>query len=312
MARLTIEGVGKTYRGGVQALAGLSLEVEPGVLGLLGPNGAGKSTLMRILATITRPTEGRVLWEGEDVFRSRAAAGRLRAALGYLPQDFGIYPNLSAVEFLHYLAAVRRVPAATARARIPELLRLVNLESAAGRPLGGFSGGMRQRVGIAQALLSDPRLLIVDEPTVGLDPEERLRLRNLLSELAGDRIVILSTHIVSDVEAAAGVIALVAAGRLVARATPEAMLAAIEGKVWEWVVPAAALPEIKARFLVSGTARRSDGVRVRAVAEARPAAAAGAVPPNLEDAYLYHLRRHAGGAPPSDLDTALDAAASAL
>ncbi len=309
MARLTIEGVGKTYRGGVRALAGLSLEVEPGVLGLLGPNGAGKSTLMRILATITQPTEGRVLWEGEDVFRSRAAARRLRAALGYLPQDFGIYPHLSAVEFLHYLAAVRRVPAAAARACIPELLRLVNLESAAGRPLGGFSGGMRQRVGIAQALLSDPRLLIVDEPTVGLDPEERLRLRNLLSELAGDRIVILSTHIVSDVEAAAGVIARGAAGRLVARATPEEMLGAVEGKVWEWVVPAAALPEVKARFLVSATARRSDGVRVRAVAEARPSDAAVAVPPNLEDAYLHHLRRSAGGAREGLLEDAASAGA---
>jgi len=297
MARLTIEGVGKTYRGGVEALADFSLEVEPGVLGLLGPNGAGKSTLMRILATITRPTAGRVLWDGEDVFRSRAAARRLREALGYLPQDFGIYPHLTAVEFLQYLAAVRRVPAAAARARIPELLRLVNLEAAAGRPLGGFSGGMRQRVGIAQALLSDPRLLIVDEPTVGLDPEERMRLRNLLSELAGERIVILSTHIVSDVEAAASVIALVDGGRLVARATPEEMLGAVEGKVWEWVVPGAGLAEVKARCLVSGTARRSDGVRVRAVAEARPEPGAGAVPPNLEDAYLYYLRRRAGPAP---------------
>jgi ABC-type multidrug transport system ATPase subunit len=288
MTRLAIEGVGKRYRGGVEALAEFSLDVGPGVLGLLGPNGAGKSTLMRILATITRPTAGRVLWNGGDVFRAPAA---LRGVLGYLPQDFGIYPNLTAAEFLQYLAAVRRVPASVARARIPELLRLVNLTAAADRPLGGYSGGMRQRVGIAQALLSDPRLLIVDEPTVGLDPEERMRFRNLLSELAGDRIVILSTHIVSDVEAAASVIALIDGGRLVACATPEELLRAVEGKVWEWVVPSAELPAVKARFRVSGTARRSDGVRVRAVADSPPAASAAAVPPNLEDAYLYHLHR---------------------
>jgi ABC-2 type transport system ATP-binding protein len=319
--RLSIEAVSKTYRGGALALADFSLELGPGMLGLLGPNGAGKSTLMRILATITRPSAGRVLWNGEDVFRQPAA---LRSALGYLPQDFGIYPHLSAREFLEYLAAVKRVPSRQARARIPELLRMVNLTAAADRPLGGYSGGMRQRVGIAQALLSDPRLLIVDEPTVGLDPEERMRFRNLLSELAGERIVILSTHIVSDVEAAATRIALIDGGRLIACASPEELLREVEGKVWEWVVPSAELAAVKARWRVSGTLWRADGVHVRAVigapagggAAARvgasgaagtvDAAIAGAgiagagiagggiagavsVPPNLEDAYLYHL-----------------------
>jgi len=189
---LSIQGVSKSYRGNVWALRGFSLELGPGVLGLLGPNGAGKTTLMSILATITRATEGSVLWNGADVATDPDI---LREVLGYLPQDFGVYPSLNAVEFLEYLAAVKGLDAATSRRRIDELLCLVNLTEVRKRPLGGFSGGMKQRVGIAQALLNDPRLLIVDEPTAGLDPEERVRFRNLLSDLSGERIVILSTHI---------------------------------------------------------------------------------------------------------------------
>src|SRR5205809_2922981 len=191
------------------------LTLGPGVLGLLGPNGAGKSTLMRILATVTRPTEGRVTWNGTDIAREPDA---LRSVLGYLPQDFGVYPNLSALEFLEYLAAAKGLNARAAKARIAELIELVNLTDAARRPLGGYSGGMRQRVGIAQALLNDPRLLIVDEPTAGLDPEERLRFRNLLSALSGERIVILSTHLVSDVERCATNIAPIARGPLITSA----------------------------------------------------------------------------------------------
>ena len=284
--RLTMEKVGKVYKGGVVALADFSLDLGPGVLGLLGPNGAGKSTLMRILATVTRPTSGRVLWNGEDTAKSPTA---LRASLGYLPQDFGVYPTLSAIEFLEYLAAVKGVPARIARPRIKELLALVNLTEAGKRPLSGYSGGMRQRVGIAQALLSDPRLLIVDEPTVGLDPEERVRFRNLLSDLSGDRIVLLSTHIVSDVEAAATEIALIDGGRLVDHAAPEELLRAIEGKVWECVVPSTELNAAKERWLISGTVRRGDGVHVRVVAEAPPEGGARPLPPSLEDAYLFRL-----------------------
>jgi ABC-type multidrug transport system ATPase subunit len=168
---LVIEGVGKRYKGDFWGLRGFSLRLAPGVLGLLGPNGAGKSTLMRILATITKPTEGRVLWNGEDIARTPDG---LRSVLGYLPQDFGVYPNLTAVEFLEYLAAVKGLDGKVARRRIEELLALVNLTDARKKPLGGYSGGMKQRIGIAQALLNDPRLLIVDEPTVGLDPEERV------------------------------------------------------------------------------------------------------------------------------------------
>jgi ABC-type multidrug transport system ATPase subunit len=293
--QLIVENLNKNYRGGVQALRNVQLSLKPGVLGLLGPNGAGKSTLMRILATITQPSSGRVLWNDNDIARNPDA---LRGVLGYLPQDFGVYPHLSAIEFLDYLAAVKGIPPAAARQRITELLALVNLADAAKRPLGGYSGGMRQRVGIAQALLNDPQLLIVDEPTAGLDPEERVRFRNLLSELSGERIVILSTHIVSDVEAVATDIAILAQGQLLAQGAPETLLAQVTGKIWEVVVPSADLPALRGKYLVSSAAHRTDGVHARVVAPAAPAAAARQLEPSLEDAYLDVLstqRKSAAG-----------------
>ena len=290
--KLLIEGVGKKYGGGKWALKDFSLELSPGVLGFLGPNGAGKTTLMSILATVTRASEGRVVWDGTDI---SSDPDKLRSVLGYLPQDFGVYPNLNAVEFLEYLAAVKGLDAAASRRRIDELLNLVNLNDVRKRPLGGYSGGMKQRVGIAQALLNDPQLLIVDEPTAGLDPEERVRFRNLLSDLSGQRIVILSTHIVSDVEATATDIALIAQGRLVAHASPEDLLREVEGKVWEWVLPSSELNAAKQRYLVSNTSRRSDGVHARVLAAQAPDGAA-AVAPTLEDAYLYCLSNHRAGA----------------
>jgi ABC-type multidrug transport system ATPase subunit len=259
--KLSIENVGKCYRGNVWALRRFSLELKPGVLGLLGPNGAGKTTLMSILATITRATEGKVTWNDTDLATN---PNTLRNVLGYLPQDFGVYPNLNTQEFLEYLAAVKGLDATAARRRIDQLLNLVNLADVRSRPLGGFSGGMKQRVGIAQALLNDPQLLIVDEPTAGLDPEERVRFRNLLSELSGERIVILSTHIVSDVEATATDIALISNGALVAHAAPEDLLRRVEG-------------------------------RVRVLTE-EPPAGAQPVPPTLEDAYLDSLSIYRAGA----------------
>ncbi len=295
--RLKIEGVSKTYRAGVCALRGVTLSLEPGVLGLLGPNGAGKSTLMKILATITRPTAGRVLWDEADI---ASRPDGLRRVLGYLPQDFGVYPNLNAIEFLEYLAAVKGLEAGAARKRIAELLDLVNLTAAAKRPLGSYSGGMRQRVGIAQALLNDPQLLIVDEPTAGLDPEERLRFRNLLSELSGERIVILSTHIVSDIEAVASGIAIMAQGELLAHGAPENLLARLDGRVWEVVVSSADLPALRRDHLVSSTAHRSDGVHARVVSNSSPTTAARPLEPSLEDAYLDALtqqRNRCAGVP---------------
>jgi ABC-2 type transport system ATP-binding protein len=290
--QLVIDRVSKNYKGKVWALKNFSLQLGPGVLGLLGPNGAGKTTLMSILATITRATEGSVTWNGSDVAQH---PDDLRAVLGYLPQDFGVYPNLNALEFLEYLAAVKGLSAAAARRRIDELLDLVNLSDARKRPLGGFSGGMRQRIGIAQALLNDPQLLIVDEPTAGLDPEERVRFRNLLSELSGERIVILSTHIVSDVEATATDIALISHGALVAHASPEELLRKAEGRTWECVIPSAELTTAKQRYLISSTMRRGDGVHVRVLADSAPSGAQPAIP-TLEDAYLYCLSLHRAGA----------------
>lgn len=286
--QLIVENVSKQYRGGNWALRNFSLQLGPGVLGLLGPNGAGKTTLMSILATITRASAGRVAWNGIDLASNPDA---LRSTLGYLPQDFGVYPNLNAVEFLEYLAAVKGLDAASSKKRIDELLNVVNLTDVRKRSLGSYSGGMKQRIGIAQALLNDPQLLIVDEPTAGLDPEERVRFRNLLSELSGERIVILSTHIVSDVEATATDIALISQGTLVAHASPETLLQKVEGKVWEHVLPSAELNAARQRHLISNTARRSDGVHARVLGDTPPA---GAQPltPNLEDAYLYCLAQH--------------------
>jgi ABC-type multidrug transport system ATPase subunit len=253
-------------------------------LALLGPNGAGKSTFMRMLATVMQPTEGKIIWENTDIVKNPNA---LRSVLGYLPQDFGVYPNLTVIEFLEYMAALKGLAANAAKKRIDELLQVVNLADVAKRPLGGYSSGMKQRVGIAQALLNDPQLLIVDEPTVGLDPEERVRFRNLLSDLSGERIVILSTHIVSDVEAVATHVVLLNKGRILCTALPEEMLQQLEGKVWEWVVPSSELVTLKQKHIVSGTIRRSDGVQVRVVSERKPEANAVGRAPNLEDAYLY-------------------------
>jgi ABC-2 type transport system ATP-binding protein len=284
--KLSIEALSKKYRRNFWGLRDFNLELGPGVLGLLGPNGAGKSTLMRMLATITSPTEGKILWDGVDVTRSPDV---LRAVLGYLPQDFGVYPNLNAIEFLEYMAAIKGLDGKSARRRIDELLQVVNLVEAARRPLGGYSGGMRQRVGIAQALLNDPQLLIVDEPTVGLDPEERVRFRNLLADLAGERIIMLSTHIVSDVEAIATDIVIINKGKMLKRAAPEMLLQGLEGKVWQWTVPSSALSVLKQEHIISGTIRRSDGIQVRVVSDTAPAPEAEVVSPTLEDVYLHEV-----------------------
>jgi ABC-2 type transport system ATP-binding protein len=206
--------------------------------------------------------------------------------LGYLPQSFGVYPNLSAQEFLEYLAALKGLDARTARQRIDELLQLVNLTEARKRPLGGYSGGMKQRIGIAQALLNDPQLLIVDEPTVGLDPEERVRFRNLIADLAGERIVILSTHIVSDVEATATQIVLVNHGRLLVNTLPEILLRSVENRVWEWIIPSQELMQARQKYLVSGTLRRADGIQLRVIADDAPDRSARPAAPTFEDAYL--------------------------
>ncbi len=280
---LEIRALTKRYRCGTVGLSDFSLSVGEGVLGLLGPNGAGKTTLMSILATVTRPTAGTFVWDGRDGVADPLA---VRRQLGYLPQDFGVYDRLTGREFLRYLGRLKGLSGADLDRRTRRLLELTNLHGAADRRLSGYSGGMRQRVGIAQALLGDPRLLIVDEPTVGLDPEERVRFRNLLSEISQGRVVILSTHIVSDVEAVASRIAVLRQGKLVAAAAPEELLSRAAGRVFSAVVSSERVLEVQTSVRVSGLVRRADGVHVRYVAD--DAALPGSTPaePTLEDAYL--------------------------
>ena len=289
---LEVKGIEKSFPG-TRALSGVNLQLRKGEIhALIGENGAGKSTLMNILATVTKPTTGTAVWNNNDIVNK---PNTLRAELGYLPQDFGVYPNLNAVEFLQYMAAIKGLDSKTAGRRIDELLQLVNLTNAGKRPLGGYSGGMKQRVGIAQALLNDPKLLIVDEPTVGLDPEERVRFRNLIADLSGERIIILSTHIVSDVEATATSIAIMNQGRLIIHALPETLLQAVEGKVWQFTVGSDRLTAVRQQYLISNTMRRQDGVQVRCVGAEPVGETAVSVSATLEDAYLYFINNNREG-----------------
>ena len=277
---LKIESVSKQFRGGQFGVRDVSLDLKSGVIGLLGPNGAGKTTLMQMIATITRPTSGRILFAGADVTKR---PNDVRRKLGYLPQDFGVYDNLTAVEFLTYFAALKGV---SSKGRVMEMLEHVNLHQSANRAVGGFSGGMKQRLGIAQALINDPALLIVDEPTAGLDPEERVRFRNVLSEIGFGKLVILSTHIVSDIESIATEIAVLKAGALLTVGAPEILLQACEGKVWRAVVSSEEFDRLRTNLKISSAVRKADGVHIRFVGP-EPAIAASLVEPELEDAFLY-------------------------
>jgi ABC-2 type transport system ATP-binding protein len=277
---LSLQGVSKRFRAGNYGVRDLSLTLDGGVLGLLGPNGAGKTTLMQIIATVTRPTAGEIRFRGEDIVRRPET---LRPRLGYLPQDFGTYGNLTAEEHLSYFAALKGVHA---RTRILEMLERVNLHTVGRRRVGDFSGGMKQRLGIAQALINDPDLLIVDEPTAGLDPEERVRFRHLLTDLGHGKLVILSTHIVSDVEPLATRVAVLREGRLIACDSPEALLQAARDRVWEATVPSEEYERLRGRIRVSTAVRKPEGMRVRMVAGEPPVRGATPAVPTLEDAFL--------------------------
>jgi len=281
-----MEGIGKCYGGEAWGIRDIDLTLEPGIHGLLGPNGAGKSTLMRILTTVSKPTTGATYWNGTDVIENPAV---IRRRLGYLPQDFGSYPDLTAREFLAYIAALRGLNRETADARVEKVLNLTDLQDVGDRRLRTFSGGMYQRVGIAQSLVNDPELLVVDEPTVGLDPEARVRFRNVLSGIGSDRVVILSTHIVPDIEATANTVALLSSGRLLDHTTPEALVAAAEGRVYECTVQRDELEELQDEYQVSSTIQRPDGIEARLIAADPPTADARTVPPTLEDGYLYRI-----------------------
>ena len=290
---LELEGIDYVYGRGKRALSGVSAAFDAGIVGLLGPNGAGKSTLMRLLATITRPSAGRILWTGIDIALDPNA---LRRALGYLPQDFGVYAALSAREFLCYLAAAKGLAKRVADERVDNCLAEVGLANVADQRLATFSGGMRQRVGIAQALLTEPRLLVIDEPTVGLDPEERMRFRHLLSDLAGERLVILSTHIVSDIEASATQLAVLVDGELRFAGDPGALIERVQGMVWECEVAAEAAATLRQRQLMTASSRVGSALRVRIVAERAPSDDAVGVAPTLEDAYAWQTRQFAKAA----------------
>ena len=277
---LEIRKVVKRFGKDVTAVDEVSLTLERGVVGLIGHNGAGKTTLMSMIATLSRPTSGQILFDGVDIARKPDA---IRRRLGFLPQDFGVYPNLSALEFMQYFAALKGV---RDPARIRTLLELVNLHEQARRPAASFSGGMKRRLGIAQALLNDPDILIVDEPTAGLDPEERLRFRKLLGELGFNKLVIMSTHIVSDVESIAGQLAIMRSGKVIAFETPDAILGHARGQVWSASVGAAEYDSLRERVHVLQAQRQGDLVALRIAHAGMPCAGARLAEPSLEEALM--------------------------
>ena len=284
---LHIRALSHTYANGTQALADVSLEIQQGMFGLLGPNGAGKSTLMRCIATLQEPSSGQIRFGEVDVLRQPDA---LRAVLGYLPQDFGVYPRVSALELLDHLAVLKGVAGKGERKETVEtLLQQVNLWDVRKKAVAGFSGGMRQRFGIAQALIGNPKLIIVDEPTAGLDPEERNRFNNLLSEIGESVVVILSTHIVDDVTDLCPRMAILAGGRIVASGQPRELIAGLQGRVWATAVARDELPALRQRANVIATRLREGRTVVHVRADASPGAGFEPVQATLEDVYFDTL-----------------------
>lgn len=278
---LRIDRVSKQYKNKL-AVDRVSMNLHEGVYGLLGENGAGKTSLIRMVCGVLKPTGGSISFDGLDV-----GDEEYRALLGYLPQDFGYYPEFSAQDFMYYMASLKGLNKAGARARTRELLELVSLNEVAKKKIKTFSGGMKQRLGIAQSLLNDPKLLVLDEPTAGLDPKERVRFRNLIARLGQNRIVLLSTHIVSDVEHIAGTILLMKEGRLLHRGSLEELTRLIQGKVYELVTGAEQAEELARRWRVINYRSEGDKVFLRFVCEGEPPAGAAEVLAGLEDLYLY-------------------------
>jgi ABC-type multidrug transport system ATPase subunit len=286
--QLRIENLSKTYPNGTRALDDVTLTIAPGMFGLLGPNGAGKSTLMRIVATLQEPDTGTVRLGEIDVLRDKEA---VRRTLGYLPQEFGVYPKVSAEDLLDHFAVLKGIVDRTERRRlVTALLEQTNLLADRSKQLGGFSGGMRQRFGIAVALLGNPRLIIVDEPTAGLDPEERVRFLNLLAELGQNSIVILSTHIVDDVSELCSRVAIIDRGRIRLEDDPQAAVNRLQGRIWRRVVPREELAKHQERFNVLSTKLLAGRTVVRVLADARPEAGYDLAEPGLEDVYFAAMR----------------------
>lgn len=290
-ARLTIRDLHKTYAGGVRALQGVDLDILPGMFGLLGPNGAGKSTLMRTIATLQEPDRGSIHLGDLDVL---AQPDRVRQVLGYLPQDFGVYPHLDAVSLLDHFAVLKGIDARGERKSVVEaLLRRVNLWDHRKKRLGGYSGGMRQRFGIAQALIGQPELIIVDEPTAGLDPEERTRFLNLLAEIGEQVVVLLSTHIVDDVADLCANMAIIAGGQVLRSGRPRAAIDELSGKTWRKVIDKKDLPEHERDNTIISTRLVGGRTVIHVFADGRPDDSFDEVSPDLEDVYFTTLKKAA-------------------
>ncbi|MGH2493158.1 MAG: ABC transporter ATP-binding protein [Ktedonobacteraceae bacterium] len=290
--KIEIGNLNKVYRGGIHALEGVNLSIASGMYGLLGPNGAGKTTLMRILAGILRPSAGKLSIGGYD-YDTEKGRVEVKRLLGYLPQEMGVYPDLNAREFLDYVAILKGLDDRRARQRrVDELLEIVSLTTVARRKLKTFSGGMKRRVGIAQALLNDPKLLIVDEPTAGLDPEERIRFRNLLSDLGGERTVLLSTHIVEDIAQTCRNLAILKNGRVVFQGTTIDLIGQARGKVWVVTTNGARSARPTGNITVVSTMHMDTSVQYRVVGELAPSGESEATltEPSLEDSYVWLMR----------------------
>lgn len=287
---LKIENVSRRFQN-FTAVKEVSLTMGDGVYGLLGKNGAGKTTLMRMLCTLLAPTEGTITCDGKDIFEMDAEYRRL---LGYLPQDFGFYPDFSVKDYLMYISSIKGLRPATAQKRVQELLHQVGLSKVQNKKMKKLSGGMKRRAGIAQAMLNDPRILILDEPTAGLDPSERIRFRNLLSELSQDRLVLLSTHIVSDVEYIAGEILLMKDGEIPYQGSPEEILAGMPTGVWRVKVHKDEIESWSSRYQIANIKSMPQGVELRILSEDMPAPDAVREEASLEDVFLYYFGEKAG------------------
>ena len=285
--KLSFEHISKLY-GDTVALQQIDLTLGSGVYGLLGPNGAGKTTLMRIMTDLLAPSTGRVLLDGQDIAVMGAA---FRKKLGYLPQDFGVYPNFTAEQFLLYIARLKGLSKFEAKRQTDDLLHMVGLEDKKQKKLKGFSGGQRQRVGIAQALLGDPEILVLDEPTAGLDPEERIRFRGIISDLSQQKLVLLSTHIVSDLEAVANEIILLRKGVVLEMQKPASLLEQLNGQVWLVTVPAADEAALTKQYTCSNVMHTDGKSVIRLLSKSAPRPDAVPTAPNMEDLYLYYFGR---------------------
>lgn len=295
MMKLELKNLTKSYEKGKIALDHFSVALEPGVYGLLGPNGAGKSTLMNLITQNLEPDEGEILVNGISATKMGAS---YRDVLGYMPQQQGLYDRFSALEFLRYFASLKGLKAKESRKRIEELLEVVNLTKARNRKLGGFSGGMKQRVLLAQALLNEPQILILDEPTAGLDPKERIRIRNYISSISENKIVLIATHVVSDVECIAKEILFLRGGKLLEKETPEKLVEQMDGLVWEVIIRSDQLSQLEQVLLVSNVNIAKEGLLVRVIAESEQMkeqqlqfgwGTQKVVVPTLEDVYLYRM-----------------------